>query len=405
MRPLRAPGSSPPLLPLEGLTGRLGSRQHAIVTVTPRERRPIVKRPSRRLLALALLAGAAAAFPVYRALTRPPARYSVRGVAVDFDARTYTASRAWDINNKGDIVGTVSGWNGGYPFVDRNGMLTRLPLPESTYSLVRTNDRGDLLLEEMGEVLHLLLLRNGKVTEPEANGEPLIRGALGEDGSVAGAIRMTRPAKAAIWHDGRVSVLSDLAGGGARTIHVNDMASQAIVVGHCDGMPVLWRSGNPIALTVMPGYTHGQALAANGKEQVVGYCDRASATGMDIRACLWDDGSEQDLGTLWALSQANDINEHGVIVGASAVRGRFRINPSSWRTPRKLMRIDPAFRATLFENGKAIDLNTLIPRRSGWTLHDAAAINDKGQIVGTGRYRDQQRGFVLTPVITASGGL
>jgi len=357
-----------------------------------------MKRPARRLLlALALLAGAAG-ISAFRFLTRPPVRYTIRGVAVDFDTQTYTASRAWDINNQGDVAGTVSGWNGGYPFVDRNGILTRPSLPDSAYSLVRINDRGDLLLEELGETLHLLLWRSGKKIEPRVDGKPLIEGALGQDGSVAGAIRMAVPTRAAIWKDGRASELPILAGSGGGAIRVNDILSRDMVVGVSDGMPVMWRSRIPVALPVLPGYMHGQALAANGKEQVVGLCDRGSGTEWAARACLWENGRVHDLGALWNLSQANDINAHGVIVGASAVRGRLRFDRGSWRTPRRLVRIDPAFRATLFEKGKVLDLNSVIPRRSGWTLHDAAAINDREQIVGVGTYRGKLCGFVLTPV-------
>jgi probable HAF family extracellular repeat protein len=33
-----------------------------------------------------------------------------------------------------------------------------------------------------------------------------------------------------------------------------------------------------------------------------------------------------------------------------------------------------------------IDLNSLIPENAGWTLSDAQAINDRGQIVGTARF-------------------
>lgn len=41
-------------------------------------------------------------------------------------------------------------------------------------------------------------------------------------------------------------------------------------------------------------------------------------------------------------------------------------------------------RAFLFMGGAVYDLNTLIPTNSGWVLTDAVAINDNGQIIGTG---------------------
>ena len=35
---------------------------------------------------------------------------------------------------------------------------------------------------------------------------------------------------------------------------------------------------------------------------------------------------------------------------------------------------------------------------AGWTLTSATAINNRGQIVGTGLHNGQPRGFLMTPV-------
>ncbi len=43
------------------------------------------------------------------------------------------------------------------------------------------------------------------------------------------------------------------------------------------------------------------------------------------------------------------------------------------------------------------DLDTLIPAGSGWSLNSAAAINDRGEIVGSGAFHDDERGFLLVP--------
>jgi hypothetical protein len=43
------------------------------------------------------------------------------------------------------------------------------------------------------------------------------------------------------------------------------------------------------------------------------------------------------------------------------------------------------------------DLSTLIPADSGWKLVDALAINNRGQIVGTGVHNGKQAAFLLTP--------
>jgi hypothetical protein len=45
------------------------------------------------------------------------------------------------------------------------------------------------------------------------------------------------------------------------------------------------------------------------------------------------------------------------------------------------------------------DLNSLIPRDSGWTLKSATAINDRGEIVGRGEIHHDDRGFLLIPTL------
>jgi hypothetical protein len=43
------------------------------------------------------------------------------------------------------------------------------------------------------------------------------------------------------------------------------------------------------------------------------------------------------------------------------------------------------------------DLNSLIPRDSGWKLESATAINDRGEIVGRGDFHHEDQGFLLIP--------
>jgi uncharacterized membrane protein len=43
------------------------------------------------------------------------------------------------------------------------------------------------------------------------------------------------------------------------------------------------------------------------------------------------------------------------------------------------------------------DLNSLVAGASGWTLEEAMAINDRGEIVGRGEFHNGDTGFLLTP--------
>ena len=88
-----------------------------------------------------------------------------------------------------------------------------------------------------------------------------------------------------------------------------------------------------------------------------------------------------DLGTLGGRSSsANDINESGQIVGWANTNGG-------------------ASHAFIYSNGEMVDLNALIDPTSGWTLHEAYAINNSGQVVGAGANAlGTTRAFLLTPV-------
>lgn len=92
--------------------------------------------------------------------------------------------------------------------------------------------------------------------------------------------------------------------------------------------------------------------------------------------------SMKDLGTLGgSYSAGKGINNLGYVVGVSYVTG------------------DAAQHAFLYTpaNGM-VDLNSLLPSGSGWTLIAANAINDAGQITGYGvNPAGAQHAFVLTP--------
>ncbi len=51
----------------------------------------------------------------------------------------------------------------------------------------------------------------------------------------------------------------------------------------------------------------------------------------------------------------------------------------------------------LYQNGRAIDVNSLLPAKSGWRLVTAAAVNASGEIVGTGYYGGVLTGYALLP--------
>ena len=98
---------------------------------------------------------------------------------------------------------------------------------------------------------------------------------------------------------------------------------------------------------------------------MVGGADTSS--GGNHHAFLYSNGTMADLGTLpgYPTVAAYGINASGQVVG------------TSWTSSGN----EHAF---LYSNGTMVDLNNMIDPSSGWTLTDAAAINDNGLIVCDG---------------------
>jgi probable HAF family extracellular repeat protein len=94
-----------------------------------------------------------------------------------------------------------------------------------------------------------------------------------------------------------------------------------------------------------------------------------------------------DLGTLAPLASVNSealaINRHGTVVGWSEFQGD------------NLER-----RAFLYEKGRMVDLNSLLPAGSPWVLTEATGINQHGQIVGTGILYGHTASFLMTPPLS-----
>jgi len=109
------------------------------------------------------------------------------------------------------------------------------------------------------------------------------------------------------------------------------------------------------------GGNNSEAWFANDHGEVVGRAD-FSTSSTDHHAFLWKNGHMTDLGTVAGqpLSTATGVNSKTQIVGDSLGNG--------W----------------LWENGSIVDLNTLVPPDTGIHVGEAAAINDRGEIVATG---------------------
>lgn len=125
------------------------------------------------------------------------------------------------------------------------------------------------------------------------------------------------------------------------------------------------------------GMLNGESVtpfSINNLGQVVGF---GTAGIGSTQAFIYDNGTIKGLGSLLGSNnaQAESINDLGQIVGYSG-------------------------EAFIYENGKMLPLFDLVKfNNEGWSsLQFAMDINNKGQIVGNGRFNGSTRAFLLTPL-------
>ena len=103
------------------------------------------------------------------------------------------------------------------------------------------------------------------------------------------------------------------------------------------------------------------------------------ATGV-TQAFLWDDGLTTELtNQRGCTSEAVAANDQRTVVGRLVMANG----------PRRAFRWTPEDRLTL--------LDDLIADRNGWSLHEAVAVNARGDIAAIGSRGGQSRGFLLKP--------
>ncbi len=207
--------------------------------------------------------------------------------------------------------------------------------------------------------------------------------AINAAGEVVGSAQTTAKTRhAVLWQANQPRDLGLLAGGdysSARDINdKSDIVGDANVVPNGQPQAFLWRAGKMHELPRLRGGTYCTAQAINNAGVITGSCDLANGSRHGV---VWRNGALIDLGTLGdedAPSTALDINAQAQVVGTSEATSDH-------------------LRAFLWEKGKIINLNQLLPAHSGWLLLVASRINDKGEILGRGYYHGSIHAFLLEP--------
>ena len=198
--------------------------------------------------------------------------------------------------------------------------------------------------------------------------------------------------RAFLWEKGRLRDLR--AGFGGPGSQAGAISERGWVVGQADTRAIaasghhvthafLSKNGKVTDLGALARGESSYAVAVNEHGAVVGASCRDTRGLPDCRAFLWRNGGLTDLGTLAGAYGEPDLNEHGQIAGTMRT-GELGTNRS------------PIRRAFLWQDGRRADLGTLGGPRS-----DAAAINDRGQVVGSANTSARsKRPWTFEPFIT-----
>jgi probable HAF family extracellular repeat protein len=211
------------------------------------------------------------------------------------------------------------------------------------------------------------------VTEIGFGGASSFALGINDRGDVVGTAELPAPtfgSHAFLYRHGRIIDLTPV----LSTFSVaNDINDRGTVVGWSDSglggfapSPFLWRRGTLTGLDLTPaGDDVATPSRINNAGEVVGQSN-SLATG-EFHAVLLSHGNPISLG----LGSATSINNCGQVVGQGP-GGAF-----------------------LYQKGTRIELNSVLPPGSGWSLAFASDINDRGQIVGGGFHDGAFHAFLL----------
>lgn len=188
----------------------------------------------------------------------------------------------------------------------------------------------------------------------------------------------------AVFTDGTLTRIPTPTGYTATSARAINQRGDAVGLHHPDSLQrepcaFTWFDGVMTVLDIPGAWAH-EARGVNGARQVCGTLRWTART--PGHAFIWHEGTLTELGNVpgGAGTRARAINDAGVVVGEAT-------RPSA----------SPC--AFVWMDGVMHDMNDLLDAESsGWKLLGAADINNRGQIVGQGRYLGVDRAFIATPI-------
>jgi len=234
----------------------------------------------------------------------------------------FGVSEALDINESGQIAGVVATdpttW---HAYLWENGIWSRILLPKLGAEVDAADDINDAG-QVVGTYMHatdspprVFLWENGQARD--------LGGGFGAVLNQRGAVLVQSwPGQPHVYRDGHVTVLRDPTarpsrdadGFGAVALNDNGWVVGSDFARTLPRRAALWINGRMRRLGTLGGKTSG-AVAINNHGQIVGRSALTGSTG--FHAFVWEDGRMTDLGTLRGLvSEAVAINDYGQIIGS-----------------------------------------------------------------------------------------
>lgn len=252
--------------------------------------------------------------------------------------------------------------------------------------------------------------------------------AINNSGQVVGTTLVGLGAEATMWSSGKAVSLGTLGGYLSYATGINDIGMVTGLAADAQGVgrAFVYQDGSMASLGAAGRWSSGYGINESGA--IVGTMETTPGR---FEAFVWTPGvGLRPLGTLggWS-SYGYAINANGIVVGNAQVsNGRvhafysnglgtlldlgtlgkgnsdsFAYGVNGFGNVVGYSDTGQDSRAFLWSGAEMQDLNTLVAPGGGWWLDAAYGINDRGQIVGTGTYRGETRGFRLDPILADPG--
>ncbi len=266
------------------------------------------------------------------------------GAATDLGTLGGAGSRAYGINNAGQIVGVADGAGDGRAAL-WNGASAR-QLAAGPQEL--------------------------------AGGAGGVAYAINNAGQIAGASVYGGATHATVWNGGVRADLGTTGGAFSEAYGINNR-------GQVSGISNISMEDDKYNRTGVV-WDAGSGTAVNSLHAAYGINDSGTLTGLQsglyAPPAIWSAGTTTALGSIDTYGIAYDVNNSGLAVGF-------------------LLATDQPYHAMLWRGNQMVDLNTLYGAAdAGFAyLSIASAVNEHGQIVGTGvTYDGTEHAFLLSPV-------